>query len=435
MDWDALTTREWASVIWVAVLVVAGLATPFVREALAPSARMLLTLWSLHLAVLTLLGWVVLVCYLGAQVGLWNWDLLKDTVIWVLVSGVASIFSALSAGKEEHFFRRSVLATLSVASVMQFMLNLETFALWTELLLQLVVFLLVVFGAVAAMQPETRPVQVVANGVLILLWLMVMFGTVRALLGSWHDLDAEQTALALTFSLWFPLAMLPFVYVLGLVLSYNAVFARARFHNQDAEPRRRAKLAMLMGLHGDLRAVNDLPKHGVQFRAIVESQTFGAALRSVDAYKTAREEEAQKEAAQAARLVDYAGVKGVDEEGKLLDQREVKETQSALRWIHTCQMGHHNNNGRYRHDLLDMLGSLVRHGLPEEHGITMRVSKSGQSWYAWRRLPIGHVLGIGADGPTPSEWLYDADEPPKGFPGHDRASWGDRLFDTPPNWR
>lgn len=433
MEWDALTTREWASVIWGTVLVVAGLATPFVREALAPSARMLLTLWSLHTAVLALLGWVVLVCYLGAQVGLWNWDLLKDTVIWVLVSGVASIFSALKAGKEEHFFRRSVLATLSVAAVMQFMLNLETFALWAELLLQLVVFLLVVFGSVAAIQPETRPVHTVANGALTLLWLMVMIGTARALLASWDDLDAERTALALAFSLWFPLAMLPFVYVLGLVLSYDAVLSRARFHANGAGPKRRVRLAMLMGLHGDLRAVNDLPKHGHQFRAIVQSKTFGDALRSVDAYKTAREEEAREKAAKAARLVDCAGVEGVDEEGKLLDQREVKETQSALRWLHTCQMGRHNHDGRYRRDLLELLGDLDRHGLPGDHSITLRVSKSGQSWYAWRRLPIGHVLGIGADGPTPSEWLYDGAEPPKGFPGHD-CSWGGRPFETPPNW-
>lgn len=111
----------------------------------------------------------------------------------------------------------------------------------------------------------------------------------------------------------------------------------------------------------------------------------------------------------------------------------MKETKAALRWLHTCQMGQHNNHGRYSHNLLDKIGDFERHGLPGEHSITMRVSKSGQSWYAWRRLPIGHVLGIGADGPTPNEWLYDAEAPPRGFPGHDRA-WGARPFETPPNW-
>jgi hypothetical protein len=123
----------------------------------------------------------------------------------------------------------------------------------------------------------------------------------------------------------------------------------------------------------------------------------------------------------------------VDSEGKLLDQREVKATQAALRRLHTCQMGWHNNDGRYRGDLLDVLGSFDRHGLPPEHGITMRVSKSGQAWYAWRRLPIGHVLAIGANGPTPNEWLYEGEQPPKGFPGH-VPSWGDSPFTTPPHW-
>jgi hypothetical protein len=434
MTLDALTTREWASVIWVTVIVVAGLATPFVRDALAPSARMLLRLWSLHLAVLALLGWVVVVCYVGSKVGDWNWNLAKDTATWVVVSGCASIFAALQAGKEEHFFRRSVLATLSVAGVMQFLMGMETFSLWVELLLQLVVFILVVVGSFAGRQPETRPVQVFFYAVLLLIWLWVVVGTVRALLGSWDEIDVEQAALTLAFSFWFPLAMLPFVYVLGLVLAYDSVFRRLAIHNNFRDPPRRVKVAMLVGLHGDLRAVNDLPSRVAHYAPIAQSDTFREALQNVEAYKAAREESHREEEAEAARLTELAGVKGTDEDGRLLDQREVNETRSALRWLHTCQMGWHNNEERYRRDLLDIVGSLERRGLPREHGITLRVSKSGQSWYAWRRLPIGHVLGIGANGPTPNEWLYDAKHPPKGYPGHD-ASWGDRPFEAPPNWR
>jgi hypothetical protein len=224
MDWQELTTREWASVFWAAVLVVAGIAIPFVRRALAPSLKMLLELWPLHLAVIALLAWVVFVCYIGAQVGAWNRDLLKDTVAWVLVYGFASIFAALKAGKEDHFFRRSALAALSVAAVMQFMLNLDTFPLWVEIILQPVVFFLVLFEGVAGMQPKTRPVQLVANGALIVIGLWVIIGTARGLLGSWRGLDPEATGLAFAFSLWFPPTMLPFVYVLSLVLAYGVIF-------------------------------------------------------------------------------------------------------------------------------------------------------------------------------------------------------------------
>jgi hypothetical protein len=97
-------------------------------------------------------------------------------------------------------------------------------------------------------------------------------------------------------------------------------------------------------------------------------------------------------------------------------------------------LGWHNYLGRYRTDLMTVLGAFERQGLPAEHGITMRVSKSGQAWYAWRRTVTGYVFGIGANGPTPNEWLYEGEEPPTGFPGHD-PPWGNEPFNTSPNWR
>jgi hypothetical protein len=121
-------------------------------------------------------------------------------------------------------------------------------------------------------------------------------------------------------------------------------------------------------------------------------------------------------------------------DGTMLDQREFEETKDALRWAHTCHLGHHNNLGRYRADMMKILGDFERQGLPQDHGITMRVSKKGKSWYAWRRTITGYVFGIGASEGTPDEWLYEGWEPPSGFPGQDPA-WGDQPFNTPPNWR
>jgi hypothetical protein len=136
-------------------------------------------------------------------------------------------------------------------------------------------------------------------------------------------------------------------------------------------------------------------------------------------------------------LQRHAGVDGEDEEGRRLDRREFKETTDALRWLGTCQMGwHRNRGGRYRTDMLErMSNDFSRQGLPEEHGITMRVRDDGQAWYAWRRTVTGWVFAVGAAGPPPDQWEYDGPEPQRGFPGEDPA-WGDDPFDfgTSKNW-
>ena len=101
----------------------------------------------------------------------------------------------------------------------------------------------------------------------------------------------------------------------------------------------------------------------------------------------------------------------------------------ALRFLATCQMGWYQMEewGRYRSDLLEIILDLTRYGLPEDSGITMKVSEDGQAWYVWRRTVTGWCFAIGAAGAPPNQWEYDGPEPPGGYPGKNR-DWGERAF-------
>jgi len=436
MDWQELSTREWAAVFWIAVLAVIGLVTPSIRRGFAPVARTFLVFWQFHITLALFFGWIALICYLARFVGAWNEGLLKDTVAWVVFYGFALILSADRAAKDERFFRRSALTALSIGALMQFVLNLHTFHIAVELFLLPVVTFLYMLEAVAGMDAKTRSAQNLFNLLILAVSLWVIIATARGLLDSWRGLDLEQTGLAFAFSIWFPLAMLPFVFVFSLVLTYGASLSRACFHNDDKPPSLGARSALLVGLHGNLRAVNDLSKHHAEYRAIVRSRSFREGLRNVRIYVAAREAAREEKEEAAARLIRYAGVKGLDDDGKVLDQREIKETRDALRWIETCHRGRYNTGGKFRKDLLSgvLLDNFNRQGLPKEHGIRMCVRKDGQAWYAWRRTPSGRVLGIGMANGRDNEWLYEGEEPPKGFPAS-HPSWGDRPYETPPNWQ
>jgi hypothetical protein len=99
-------------------------------------------------------------------------------------------------------------------------------------------------------------------------------------------------------------------------------------------------------------------------------------------------------------------------------------------------MGWYRRDGAsaYRPELLERLGSFEDRGLPEPHGIVVRVSDDGQRWFGYRRTVTGWVLAIGAAGEPPNQWLYDGPEPPNGFPGDDPA-WGASMFSSrAQNW-
>ena len=436
MQWDILDTREWAAVFWLAVVAALCVAVPNVRRGLADVFVAFFGSWKLVVVFATFLGWLASACYLGWLVGAWNTGLMPDTVAWVLVSGFGLLLSSNEVTKKEHFFRNALLSALGLSAFMQFVLNLQTFNLAIELVLLPTVTILVALEMVARADPKHRPAQRIISSLLAIIGLWVIVATVRGLAGSWRGLDLRQTGLELAFSIWFPLAALPFVYVLALVMAYEKVLTHRFFRDDRTPPPFTARLAMLVGLRGNLRAVEELPRHHAEYRALVRSSGFAEARANVRRYKTARSDRRRAAEEAQARLVAHAGVKGLDVDGRALDQREIRETRDALRWLQTCHLGHYRNRDEYRTDLLtDVLrDDFTGQGLPADHGVTMFVREDGQSWYAWRRTPSGQVLGIGMSDGRNHEWLYDAEEPPTGFPGAD-PSWGSSPFATPPNWR
>jgi hypothetical protein len=136
------------------------------------------------------------------------------------------------------------------------------------------------------------------------------------------------------------------------------------------------------------------------------------------------------------REAAWAGADAVDERGRRRDDREFIATRLALRYLHNAHMGWHNQRHRYRDDLLPVVESrFIKDGLPANHDVVMHVSDDGQSWWAWRRTISGWCLGIGAVGPSPSQWFYDAPTPPAAGPDEDPEAWGGYEHAVLPNWQ
>jgi hypothetical protein len=60
--------------------------------------------------------------------------------------------------------------------------------------------------------------------------------------------------------------------------------------------------------------------------------------------------------------------------------------------------------------------------------------RNGQAWYAWRRTITGWCFAIGSAKAPPDQWRNDGSEPPKDFPGRDRAFWGSDPLQWGKNW-
>lgn len=417
MERGLLSNRELASLLWLG----SGAAWLLLRHRAATlsSCRDLLrALRPIAPYFLLYAAWIGAVSSIGAWLGLWSATLLKHTVLWAVLSGFGLLVGTTEAIKASGWFRRAVLATIGATAILEFFVNAKSFPLFIEVLLQPVIFLAIILPLVAR-EPEHQPVRSLALWVCALIGFMAFGWTLLAAIDQWGDLDYGQLLREAALPVWLTFGAIAFLYPFTLYMAYEQLLKRMRWR-ANGQPVWRQQLAVLAYAGPRLSAVRDL--QGAADYDVVHAEGFRQAVHAIRQVRRQQQANREAERAAAQRLIDNAGLDGWDENGERLDQREFAETRKALHWLATCHMGHHRNHDRYRADLLPLVDAhFVRDGLPEDHGIVMKVADNGQAWYAYRETVSGWYFAIGASGPPPDQWCYDGPEPPPSFPDDD--SW------------
>lgn len=370
------------------------------------------------------------------SLGLWTSQLVGATILWFLFVGFAWFINLGGAGTDPDFFKRRLFEVLGLAAFFEFFLNAQALPLAAEIVLQLVLLLFVGVDVVASRNPEQQAVAKLASAVIITITSGLLIYTIVRLATDWSSIDKEALANELLMPIWLTLAVIPYLYVVAFYMGYELLFTMLAFVNGRKPPTLRARLGIVLGLRGALVDVDQF--RGLPAREAAQSRSIRGAIHAVRRFKQERAADAAARAVARQTLVDNAGRQGVYENGLVLDRREFAETKKALDWLATCHMGWYRNEDRpdeYRADLLDVLIGSHQLDLPSDAPIVTRVRKDKQAWYAYRKTPSGHIFGIGASGPPPSQWHYDGPMPPSGYPAKGSVGWTDVMSPIRPEWR
>jgi hypothetical protein len=426
---DVFTTREQATGIWMAVFILTVLLVPAVRSAIGPPLKTLLTPPILT-SLLLYIGWIIGVIALAYQVGIWDFGLLKDAVLWFIASSAAAYFSATKVGREPRFFRKAILEAIGFSAVLEFWLNeVQTFSLPVELLVvQPVAFTLALLAGISSGKARGC-----FNTLLTAFGLTILTVTSISIVKSWSSLDKSAILQALLFFAWMPIAVLPFVYILAFWLTHGSLFSLLEARTGRGVPVG-VRIGIFVGLHGDLAAAREISKIARSLRDIPPDAGIADTVRAVANFRFQRHRDLESARLAKARLRWYSGDKGYRHDGTKLDQREFASTKEALRLLASWHRGWYSKESRFLGTVLDFLDQTSTSDLPEPHGVVMEIRPDGQAWFAWRRTIGGHVLAIGSFAESTEDWLYEGPQAPRGYPG-DGAEWSAYPAPIPPDWR
>jgi len=247
-----VTNREIASLILLGVFIVAILFIPGVRKSLGDIAKLIFGKHILPILLLYL-AYAAGVIVLAAWLKVWDHDLLKDTILVVLLVGLPLIFNAGSAKSGVSLVRKTFAETVGVSVLLLFYINLVSLPIVAEIVLQLFVIVISTLAAFAGTDSKYRVVAKLMNGLLGLIGLGLLGFTTVNLVMTWYEQDPGLILRTLLLSIWFPLALLPLIYLVSFYAQAQLVFVMLPFFNDRKPLPTRVRLAIVLGFHGSTR--------------------------------------------------------------------------------------------------------------------------------------------------------------------------------------
>ncbi|HEY4268744.1 MAG TPA: hypothetical protein VGM94_11185 [Galbitalea sp.] len=432
-----LNSREWATLILIGATAVVLVVVPKWRRRYGPMALAVLrAFWVAKVAGLfiAMFVWIAGCLTIGWLLHVRSWDLLKDAVIITLVLAIPILFRLNNAKSGGAIVRDLVREAIGITTLLAFYLNLETFPLWAELLLQPFITVVALCFAVAGTKKEWRPLQAIFGFLLLLVLVGSIIWTTVSLLRDWPNLDGEGVLLEFALSIWLPALLFPFFYGVAFLMVAESLIVRLAWLRAK---RRQLPFGIALAVIFGVRLrVSLAARFDGRYNALANASGYREARGLMRDY---RQDLKRRDAAEHDRveaLKENSGRTGTDADGAQLDRREFQVTKSRLEWISVTQMGRYEGNGnRYWNDLTDTMVDAPKYGLPENHGLVVETTADGQKWRGWRVLPSGWVLGMGGSGPR-SEWQYAGGEPPTTWPGDGDPRWVDttREPELQPDW-
>lgn len=183
-----------------------------------------------------------------AHFGLWDLSVLKETIYWVIGTGLVMFGSFNDVKSVKVLYKTTAKNTLALVVVLEFLIWFYVFPMYIELLLVPFTTLIVLLATVAKYH-KADGIEVTRkflNGLQVFVGLVILFFVVVALAKNPMPLFTYQNLELFLLPIILSFAYAPSVYLLALYSKYELVFNRINhFLKLKKEDKRTIKLATI----------------------------------------------------------------------------------------------------------------------------------------------------------------------------------------------
>ncbi|SFR34238.1 hypothetical protein [Halogeometricum limi] len=274
-----LSNREWAALAWLLIVGVFVLSISDARSSLLGILRRVL-FTKLLIVFLFYAVWIVAFIQIMDWLGIWRALLTKDTLVWSVTTGIALLLGVTEI-KQPGYFWRALSEVAGATVVVEYLLNLASFSIWIEFILQPVIFFFVV-APVAAKDTESQKIWTKMRFWFSLILISsILIHTILSLTAPEQIVNWEFVALQTIWPILLGIWVLILMLILAVAMAYEGAFLRLSRYRDRPDGLWKAKVGLMLALGLRLNAVHEAAKGGTHRVARAKSVS--------DAYEAATE--------------------------------------------------------------------------------------------------------------------------------------------------
>lgn len=213
--------REIALLFWIALIVLAVLLSKL-RKSLVPIFKILTG--KMFLIIFSLIGaYLYGIILLLQNLEVWQSSNLKDVLFWLYSVGLILVFK-INEAKSNAYFKGIFLSAIKWTIVLEFIVNLYSFSLLTEIIIVPALVFLAMTQAVAEMDEKHKMVSKFLQNVFAIAGLSIFSYSLYKTIVNFDDVLTFQNLVLFILPSTITVLFIPFVYFLALYSTYESYF-------------------------------------------------------------------------------------------------------------------------------------------------------------------------------------------------------------------
>lgn len=228
---NIFNSRELALFVWILVFLIWSLLKKNLRTCYGDIITA-----TLHpkilLYFLTMTLYIVLIVLGLRSAGYWQTSMLKDTLLWLLFTGVIIGANSLTT-KNEPFIKTTVIESVQAIVLVEFIANTYTFSFWIEIFIIPLMSIVVMMNVISTTDKKYESVEKFTNWIQGLFGLWVLVYSLSSAISDINNLKSLDTVKIFLLPFFLTILFMPYVYILMLYSDYEQLFIRLKFKNKN----------------------------------------------------------------------------------------------------------------------------------------------------------------------------------------------------------